>query len=82
MQHQFIERFVAALVIKKDQTDDDIRIRERLDLAIEIFERTFVDGEIAIGGDDQEIGEADVERGVFDAEREGIIDHLDLKALF
>ena len=60
MQHQFIERCVAALVIEEDQADDDIRIRERLDLAIEIFEGALVDGKIAVGGDDQETGEVDV----------------------
>ena len=81
MQHQFVERFIAALVIEEDQTDDDIRIRERLDLTIEVFERAFVDGKIAVGGDGQEIGEVNVERGMFDAESKGIIDHLDLEAL-
>src|SRR5688572_20469948 len=80
MQHQFVERLLPALVIKEDQTDDDIRIGERLDLSIEILERTLVDREITVGVDREQLREIDVQRGVLDAKPEGVIDHLDLEA--
>ena len=57
-----------------------VGIGERFDLPIEIFEGTLVNGKIAIGADREQLGEVNIQGGVFDAKVEGIIDHLDLEA--
>jgi len=84
MKHELVERFIAAFVIKEDETDDDACVGEWFHLAIEIFEGAFVDREIAVGTvrrKGEELGEIDVEGGVFDTKGESVIDHLDLEPL-
>ena len=82
VEHQFVERFVAAFVVKEDEADGDVRVGERFDLPIEVFEGAFVDGEVAVRCDGEEAGEIDVEGGVLDPEGEGVVHHLDLETLF
>ena len=81
MEHEPVERFVPAAIIKEDQADHHAGIGKRFDLAIELPGVTFVKGSLTVG-DDQELREIDVERGVFNPEGAGIIHHLDLEALF
>jgi hypothetical protein len=82
MQHESIEGFIAAAIIEQDETDDDIGVGKRFDLAIEAFQVA----EIGFGkgrvGKIEELGEVNVESGVLDAERKGVIDHLDLETFF
>lgn len=79
MEHQFVESGIAAAVIEEDETDDHAVVRKRFNLAIEGFEKAGVGLQFTGLGEIEELGEIDIESGVFDAEREGIIDHLNLE---
>lgn len=82
MKHEAIERFVAALVVEEDKADDHASVRERFNLAIEGFEIANIGFEKGGIRGIQKLSKVDVERGVLDAKRESVINHLDLQTFF